>query len=65
MEKMIMIFKCAGVDTEEELNVRAKTEDTVTLDTDEDISCCKVFNLKTGKCLNDTVAFGCSRRLKI
>lgn len=29
MEKMIMIFKCAGVDTEEELNVRAKTEDTV------------------------------------
>ena len=65
METMTMIFRCAGLDSEEEFEVRESTETTVTLDTAEDINECKVFSLKTGKCLNDETTFGCSRRLKI
>jgi len=65
MDTMTMIFNCAGIDSEEVYAVREITKTTVTLDTDEDISECKVFNLKTGDCLNDVTSFGCSRRLKI
>lgn len=62
---MTMIFSCAGFDTEEELGVLDSDGQVVTLDTDEDFSNCKKFNLKTGVCLNDNTAFGCSRKLKL
>ena len=65
MKTMTMIFNCAGMDSEEELDVMRLDGDIVTLDTDDDIDECKKFNIKTGECLNDDTTFGASRRLKI
>ena len=65
MGTMTMIFRCQGIDTEETFDVRAITDTQVTLDTDEELDDCKVFDLTSGKCLNDNTAMGCSRRLKL
>jgi|GEM_PF-2960898 len=63
-----MYFRCAGVTSEEQLEVKTVHKDGTISVTDiwtsdsgkEDYG---RFDLKTGKCLNDNTFFGASRRI--
>lgn len=61
-QKIKMYFRCAGVVSEEEREVIAFNDKTIT--TDETLHPDKggeeneVFDRKTGKCLNDNTSFG-------
>lgn len=59
-KKIIMHFHCAGVVSDEEVEVIKETKTTITVD-DSDNE--RVFDKKTGKCLNDNTVFGARRTI--
>ena len=60
-DEVIMLFHGFGLTSEEECEVTWVSDDGSEVEIDEGYA----FDAKTGKCLNDNNAMGCSRSLKI
>lgn len=56
-----MSFHCAGVVSYEDLKIMSFTDETVTIDDTDDG---RIFDRKTGKCLNDSNYFGAWRTIE-
>jgi hypothetical protein len=67
-DKIRMFFSCAGTVSEELLRIIEINNLTVTLDDfgtdDEGNDGYRIFDRKTGKCLNDNTMFDCKRYIK-
>ena len=60
-DEVIMLFHGFGLTSEEDCEVVWVSEDGSQVGLDND----HTFDTSTGKCLDDTTDFGCSRSLKI
>jgi len=61
-DKITLNFHCAGVTSHEEMTILEFDNKTVTTDDCEEG---RIFDRKTGKCLNDNASFGAKRTINI
>ena len=59
-DKITLNFHCAGVVSHEEMTVLYFDDETITTD---DTEGGRIFDRKTGKCLNDSTSFGSKRTI--
>lgn len=60
-EKIIMHFYCAGMVSDEQETVSDIDEKRNIIYLDNDCDDAWMFDMETGRCLNDNTAFGCKR----
>lgn len=62
MKKITMYFHCAGVVSEQRMDILEDTRFTIVLDGGQD--CPYIFLKQSGKCLNESSELGCYKTIR-